>query len=160
MQSDARAKTQTPVQAETTHATAQQQITHEQAIAQQVQTESLHQTAQPQAGQHIQIAEIAPTQTVRVVQAHRTKKASKAESIALKPAIISTNGYKKGDSMNAKVPEEKEENPAQIVPLIPITPRRVIPQTAAFLPLRRLFEKEKAHAGTSKVCGWCGRKAA
>lgn len=136
-----------------------------------VQAENAQQTSNAQlqeqisnanAELQIQIPEIAQMQTPQVAAQQRAKKASKAKIVALQPIIISSNGDDKGNKKENSMNEEKTE--AHSFQLIPIAPRRVIPQAVAFLPLRSLFERKgktkEKHECASKVCASCGRKAA
>ncbi|VVB58693.1 Uncharacterised protein [Candidatus Anstonella stagnisolia] len=112
------------------------------------------------------------------VQRIRTQKKKAGEKILPRiPISVCANAdngkNKKENPMNANKKEtalnansEEKEDSARVAQTVKPVPRRVIPGgIVAFLPLRNLFEnskgkKEEKHACPSKVCGWCGRKAA
>jgi len=149
------------------HSEAPQQIAmHEQPTAQQEQlAATMHQEQSVQA-----MLQEPQAQTVPIaVQRIRTEKKKAGEKILPRiPIPVSSNAdngkNKKENSMNAINEKEKITPVAQIMAPVP---RRVSPTgIVALIPLRNLFErkgknkKEEKHECASKVCGWCGRKAA
>lgn len=145
----------------------QQAITQEQAAAHQEQSEAPQQIAhQEQAVQAIVQEPQLQSQPI-AAQRIRTQKKKAGEKIIPRIPIAvcanADNGNKEENPMSA-INEEKEDN-ARVAQTVKPVPRRVAPTgIVAFIPLRNLFEnkrnKKEKYACPSKVCGWCGRKAA
>lgn len=113
------------------------------------------------------------TQPIAAQRIRPQKKRAGEKILPRKPIIVSSGadgkGNKKGKSMNNEEKETRPQadisEPAEKIPQARASPRRVIPQPIAFLPLRSLFENKKEktkekNTSPSKICGWCGRKAA